>query len=258
MNAAEYKKLFEVEEEHWWYRTLHRLVLRVVASEYERSGSLMILDAGCGTGRICQLLSTYGTVLGCDSSDIALDFCRERGVGNVIKADLNTADLGNGTYDVITSLDVLYHADIISEDVVLKSFHAALRPGGILLINLPAFQFLMSSHDRAVHTRHRYRHRELAEMLKRNGFEVQVCTYRLCALFPFMAAFRLLRAYFDRDTPQDVISSDIKPLSPLLNRTLELCVALEGFLIGRLPLPFGLSLFAVARKPLPAPAGISQ
>lgn len=258
LNPIEYQRLFEAEDSHWWYRSLHRLVLGIVAAEFSRAGHLDMLDAGCGTGRLCQQLAPYGRVYGCDISDLALDFCRKRGVENVRRADLNNADLGREAYDVITSMDVLYHAAVTSEENILKSFYEALKPGGMLLINLPAFPFLMSSHDRAVHTRRRYRRSELMKMLKKSGFTIECCSYRLCAFFPFLAAYRLLRALLDRTTPKEDIPSDVRPVAPALNRLFELVTVLEGRVMKLLPLPFGLSVFAVARKPSHVPSGDAQ
>lgn len=247
MNPSEYQTLYALEESHWWYRALHRLILRHVSHEYDRLGSLDMLDAGCGTGRLCQLLAPYGTVLGLDVADIAIQLCHKRGLENVRKADLNTAELGREPYDVITSMDVLYHAAITDEDSILSGFYHALKPGGVLLINLPAFPFLMSSHDKAIHTRRRYRRPELTAMLKNAGFEIELCSYRLTTLFPLLASYRLVKAAFTRAT--GVGSSDVKPVNPALNYLLEAVNVLEDRLMSSIPLPFGLSLFAVARKP---------
>lgn len=245
--------MFEVEDNHWWYRALHQIIYKILHKEYMRIGRLKVFDSGCGTGRLCQLLAPLGEIQGCDISELALDFCRKRGVENVVRGDVNDFKLGTNTYDVITSMDVLCNDAVINENHILRAFCDALKPGGILLINLPAFPFLRSSNDRAVHTRHRYRRRELTNMLKEAGYEVEICSYRLCTLFPLIVVHRLIRAYLDRNIPLDKVISDVKPVPYVLNRLLELLVVLEGHVMPVIPLPFGLSVFAVARKPLLLP-----
>jgi SAM-dependent methyltransferase len=237
-----------MEERHWWYRSLHHLILQIVSKEYDRLGSLEILDAGCGTGRLCQLLDSYGTVLGLDISDLALNFCRKRGVKNVIQSDLNKADLGQERFDIITSMDVLYHAAVTNEVAILKTFHNSLKSGGMLLVNLPAFPLLMSGHDKAIHTRRRYRRPELINMLQNAGFEIEFCSYRLCSMFPFLALYRLINAGLNRNTLRENSTSDVKQTNPMLNYLLEQITEMEGRIMHFIPLPFGLSLFAIARK----------
>ena len=123
--------MYRVEDFHWWYRALHELILAAVSREYRSKGALAILDAGCGTGRLCQLLQPYGSVAGFDLSDEALSCCRERGVGNLFRADLNAFAVRPGSFDMITSIDTLYHQWIIDERAILKKFREALKPGGV-------------------------------------------------------------------------------------------------------------------------------
>ncbi len=247
MNPREYGVMYAAEEHHWWYRGLHDLVVRSVAAEHRHKGPLSILDAGCGTGRLCQLLAPYGTVSGCDVSDLALEFCRKRGLDHVFQADLNDAELGEERYDVITSLDVLYHTAVTDEARVLDSFRRALRPGGLLVLNLVAFEFLRSTHDIAVHTRRRYTRPALAEMLRRSGFTVESATYRHCLLFPPVAAYRLVRRALHRAAPEET-ASDVSLPAPLVNGLLWRLCLLENRIVQHCPLPFGTSVFAVARS----------
>lgn len=245
-----------LEASHWWYRGLHDLVTGIVSAEYERKGILSMLDAGCGTGRLCRLLTRYGRVTGCDLSEIALRLCRESGQTTVFKADLNSADLGCECFDVITCLDVLYHRAIEQEEAVLSSFFRALRPGGIVLLNLVAFESLKSSHDIAVHTRRRYRRHEVVQLLHQAGFSVRFCNYRLCLLFPLMAAYRRISRFLQQDLAPDQVLSDLRPPGALTNLILEQALRLENLIIGQVPLPFGLSVFAVAEKQASAEATI--
>jgi 2-polyprenyl-3-methyl-5-hydroxy-6-metoxy-1,4-benzoquinol methylase len=248
MNDIEYQSMFAVEDIHWWYVSLHELIISYVAAEY-RGKPLEILDAGCGTGRLCQLLGPYGTVTGIDASELALGFCRQRGLNNVYHADLNHVDLGEGRYDLITSIDVIYHRAIVDEGKVLTKFFTALKPGGMLIINLPAFEFLRSTHDIAVQTRRRYTRGELAALLARSGFAVEKSSYRIAFLFPPIALYRFIRRISPHAQNPEHVTSDVYPPSPLLNATLLAVSRLENAMQRMVSLPFGTSAFLIARRP---------
>lgn len=248
MNPEEYGRMYQAEESHWWYAGLHELILSHVEREAARlKRPLHILDAGCGTGRLCQLLASYGEVEGIDASREAIRYCRRRGVA-AMAGDLNRVELEQERYDLITSIDVLYHQGIRDDVEVLKSFRAALRPGGMLILNLVALEWLRSSHDVAVHTRERYDERTLRERLAAAGFGITLLSFRVCLLFPLVAGYRLLRGMLRGSAAGDAKASDLTLPPPLVNRALLNVIRMENRLLRRLRLPIGSSLFAVARK----------
>lgn len=248
MNPREYRQMFQVEDHHWWYVALHELILAFVAAEHQTVGPLEILDAGCGTGRLSQLLQTYGSVTGCDLADEALACCRQRGLTRLFQADLNCVQLPAASYDLITSIDTLYHLAIADEARVLARFHGALKPGGLLIINLVAHEFLRSSHDIAVHTRRRYTRPEVVALLEQAGFRVERATYRVGFLFPPVALYRLLKRWTLLATPGEAVASDVSAPHPLLNRLLLAVSRLENRLLRHVDLPVGTSVFTVARR----------
>ena len=249
MNAVEYERMFEAEDRHWWYRSVHEVVLSFIADERRLRGRLKILDAGCGTGRLCQLMSAMGSVEGCDASGQAISFCRRRGLNGVFQADLNAADIGNCRYDVITSIDVLCHRAIRHEGLLLNKFYGALKPGGLLILQSPAYEFLRSTHDAAVHTARRYTASRLARLLRDSGFLIDTVSYRNSLLLPPIACYRLARRLFPAPAaPQDE-SSDVAMPQGWLNTLLYGITAAERPLLRRFPLPFGTSVFACARRP---------
>lgn len=244
MEESEYQKMYEAEDSHWWYVGLHELILYFVNREKSSKGPLKILDAGCGTGRLCQLMKEFGDVSGCDISDIALELCANRNI-SAFRTDLNFTDLGTEKYDVITSIDVLYHKQIQDDSDILMKFLKALKPGGVLILNLPAYNLLKSRHDLAVHTRERCTKSALTEKLKEAGFAIEKATYRIGFLFPVIALYRLMQRRMDK--PVSDVSMPSKPVNQLLlglNR-------MENFFIEKVfTIPFGSSLFLVARKPV--------
>lgn len=250
MNQREYRQMYEVEDWHWWYVSLHELIAAFVAAEQREGTALQILDAGCGTGRLCQILLKYGNVSGCDISPEALACCRERSVNEVFRADLNTLELPAANYDIITSIDTLYHQAIVDDAAIIARFFDALKPGGILVLNLVAHEFLRSSHDIAVQTRKRYIRGEVVAMLDKAGFRVELATYRLGLLFPPIAIYRLLRRLLTAGRSPEEVRSDVTRLPGTVNGLLLRLARWENRIIPRCPIPLGTSVFVVARRPV--------
>ncbi|TAN40303.1 MAG: methyltransferase domain-containing protein, partial [Nitrospirae bacterium] len=165
-----------------------------------------------------------------------------------VRADLNSLDLGEERFDVITSMDVLYHKQITDDSAVLRMFYRALRGDGLLIIQVPAYNWLKSSHDLAVHTARRYTRTGLASLLQSAGFQVEHMTHRVTALFPAVALYRLARKLLISTGDENTTGSDVVMPPPLLNNLLRRFHLAENRLAQRYVLPFGLSLFATARK----------
>ncbi len=250
MNPREYGQMFAVEDFHWWYVALHELILAAIPTRTAKGEALQILDAGCGTGRLCQLLQDHGAVSGCDISAQALELCRKRGLKGLFQADLNTVSLHSAHYDVITSIDTLYHLAITDDKAVLKKFLNALKPGGVLILNLVAHEFLRSTHDLAVHTRKRYTRREVVALLESCGFKVRVASYRISFLFGPIAAFRLVKKTLNFASDPHSVTSDVTSPQPLVNRLLLWAARQENRLVLKSAVPFGTSVFAVAERPV--------
>lgn len=248
MNAREYELMYQAEESHWWYRSLHELILHFVAAEHARRGPMQIFDAGCGTGRLCQLMQPYGIVSGCDLSPEAIALAGQRGLTAISVQDLNHLQLEPNRYDLITCIDVLYHRWITDDIAVMTALRAALKPGGMLITNLVAWPFLYSDHDVAVYTRERYTLPLLQQRLQVAGFAIDRLTYRVGLLFPPIAAYRLLSRRPDRKIKDAEVASDVHLPPPWLNRLLLTLMRLENRLLMHNSLPCGTSLFAVARR----------
>lgn len=249
MNLREYRQMYDVEDFHWWYVALHELIISAIESRQGKSGKFTILDAGCGTGRLCQLLEGYGSVTGCDMSPEALELCRKRGLKGLFQADLNSLSLRTSHFDVITSIDTLYHLAIRDELNVLRKFYAALKPGGVLVLNLVAHEFLRSTHDIAVHTRKRYTRKEVVELLETCGFRVIISSYRIGFLFLPIAALRFFKKRLNFSRNPQSVPSDLTSPHPLINRLLLWAARQENRLVLKSSIPFGTSVFVVAERP---------
>jgi SAM-dependent methyltransferase len=248
METPEYQRMREAEEQHWWYAGLHDLVIRWTQREAARlPHPLDILDAGCGTGRLAQLLQPFGNVAACDRHPLALAATTRRGVQRVFPCDLMTAALEAETYDVITCMDVLYHRAVTATSTVLQNLQRALKPGGLLLVQVPAFECLRGAHDVAVHTRRRFRRRELAHLLHSAGLQLEFSSYRLPLCFVPALLWRQASRHRLAREPD---GSDIaRPCPAGLNHWLLRLLQRENrLLLAGWRLPFGTSLFASARK----------
>jgi SAM-dependent methyltransferase len=251
MNPIEYTRMYAAEDRHWWYVGLHELILTTIQQESRSlARPLVIFDAGCGTGRLVQLMGLFGhRVEGCDASEEALRLCRLRGIETMTMADLNASELESGRYDVITSIDVLYHKNITDDSAVMRRLLNGLKPGGILILNLVAHEFLRSTHDIAVHTRERYTRKGLCKRLVAAGFGIEFATYRVSLLFPFIAVFRLLSRFtVCREAVPGEVASDVSMPHRMINALLLKTMRLENIFLGWAVLPFGSSVFVVARK----------
>jgi SAM-dependent methyltransferase len=211
MEKNQYEIMYNKESSFWWYCGLHELVkfyVKQYFSETSAKTKLTIFDAGCGTGKMIERLNGYGHISGVDNSEEALRFCKKRGFDNIYQADLNSWNGKRNSFDIIYSLDVLCHKSIIDENKIVSEFRNALKDKGLLILNLPAFNFLFREHDKAVHTRKRYTVREVSTMLRFNGFKIVYSTYRLPPLFLIL----LMKKAMDKFSKETTPSSDSKKI----------------------------------------------
>lgn len=246
MNVAEYQRMYEAEERQWWYAGMRALSLallaRPLAQRAQAGGPLRILDAGCGTGNNLRHLARFGRAFGVDLSEEALAFCRTRGVA-AARAALLALPFADARFDCVTSLDVIYHRWVTDDAAAVREMARVLRPGGLLLLRVPALRMLWGAHDEAVHSRHRYRRVEVRRLLEGAGLDVLRATYANTVLFPLVAARRGL----DRLTGRH--GSDVGFLPGPLEWAFRNILRAEARVVSRVSLPVGTSVFALARKP---------
>lgn len=244
MLPHEYDVMFEIEEDYWWYRGLRVLLDELTARYVAADGSSRILDAGCGTGKNLQTLLRHSAAWGVDISSEAIELTRRRGVpaDRALVASLLELPFPDRFFDVAFSFDVI--CNIQNDVAAFEEIHRALKPGGRLITQLPAYRFLWSAHDVAVGHKHRYRAGDLRAKIAAAGFEVEALTYLNMTLFPLIALMRLAR----RPGPEGHARSDLTPLPGPLNAVLSALFTAEMRAAPRLRLPYGISLLAVARK----------
>ncbi|MFN0070888.1 MAG: class I SAM-dependent methyltransferase [Chloroflexota bacterium] len=242
MDLEQYEVMFQQEEQHWWYRGMRQITGALLDRWYRGPRPAEILDAGCGTGGMVQWLRDYGNVTGVDLAEAALSRAHSRGITTLARGSVDALPFQSGCFDLVTSFDVLYHLDVKSDEQALTEIFRVLRPGGMLLIRVPAHDWLRGRHDVSVHTRHRYGHNELSQKLRRAGFKLRHVTYANSLLFPLAPIKRLLER-----TDQEGVPDLWRPPEPI-NTVLAAILGAEGWAAASVTIPVGLSIVAVARR----------
>jgi SAM-dependent methyltransferase len=244
VRETEYHAMFQLEDNYWWFEGSMRFILCTLSDIQVRETS-RILDAGCGTGGLLWRLA-HRKAWGVEIASEGIRFCRQRGLDNVLQASVTELPFQANSFDVVLSIDVLVHQWVPDDVGALREIHRVLVPGGFILLQVAAYRALWSAHDVATLTRHRYTRDELAEKVKRAGFDVVRITYRNTLLSPLAILVKLLR----RAGADTATRSDLVVLPRLVNRGLFLLLAFENYVARRVSLPFGVSIFCIAQKPL--------
>jgi SAM-dependent methyltransferase len=244
VERSEYERLAAVEDGMWWFRGLHANLIAALARAGAAPGR--ILDAGCGTGGLLARLAAAfprSSIVGIDIDEGAAAAARAKSGSPVCRGSVDRLPFADGAFDAIVSADVLCHRGVDAERA-LAGFRRCLKPGGLLVLNLPAYRWLYSAHDVAVDNARRFGRGELAELLAVAGFERVATRFWNSFLFPLMVVRRKL---WRRGTAG---ASDVALRSPPLERALGWVMALESRLVSAgIPLPFGGSILASAVKP---------
>lgn len=242
METALYSEMAKVEGEHWWFRGRRAVILDVLRRHARPGG--VLLDVGLGTGFNAALFKKMGfAVEGIESAPEAVAIARRLAPDvRIVEPIFPSATLPPEKYSVIAMLDVLEHLENDAE--ALRCVARVLKPGGVVLITVPAFMFLWTRHDELAHHYRRYRRGELTAKLRAAGLEPQLLSYYNFFLFPAVVFVRLVTKALGKQKE----GSDFDATPGFLNAPLAWLFGFERFLLRFASLPFGVSLIAVARK----------
>jgi ubiquinone/menaquinone biosynthesis C-methylase UbiE len=229
--------LDRIEQDHWWFVALRELIVETVSARVP-AGS-RVLDVGCSTGHVIAGIPSEYERTGADISAGAIELARAtRPEIRFVEAPVEDLPFEDGSFDCVLALDVLSARGVDDEGLALREIGRVLRPEGVLVVQVAAYEWLRSAYDDSAGTARRHTRRSVQELLRSEGFLIEHLTYRITALFPLAAARRLLT--------RSGGANDLSVPNPTLNRLLTGATRFENRFVRRHRLPFGLSVFAVA------------
>ena len=238
MDRIIFDRMAALDQTHWWYVARRDILSDVIARVIKPPKDARILEIGCGTGHNFPVLTRFGHVDGLEVDDAARAIASERlgaAVGSARLPEL--PGIADASYDLIALLDVLEHIE--GDLAALTSIKAKLRPGGRILVTVPANEWMWSAHDTVHHHYRRYNRATLNAVIAAAGLRVDMMSHFNSLLFPLAAAVRIAGKVTGRAE-----ADDAQPPA-LLNALFKGIFALERHLVGRVPLPAGISLVAV-------------
>lgn len=242
MEAQVFERMAELDTTHWWFVARRKILAEVIRREVRPPRDARILEVGCGTGHNLEMLSRFGEVEATELDDKARAIASRRLGRDIHSAALPDLSMfPDDHFDLVALLDVLEH--VADDRAALSSIRAKLKPGGKLLVAVPANPWMWSAHDVAHHHHRRYRKSQLAAVAREAGYAIDLLSPFNSLLFPLIAAARAAGKVSGRESADDSL-----PPKPL-NAALRAIFGLESALVGRVPLPAGVSLVTVLRRP---------
>ena len=239
MEREVYEAMAEHDERHWWYRARRQVVAELIRRKVPLPKVAKPLEIGCGTGHNLPMLGEFGQVEALEVDPIARGMAEKRLGRTVLSSPLPALEgVPDDTYDMVAALDVVEH--IPDDKAALEGISRVLKPGGKLLMTVPAHQWMWSAHDVVNHHQRRYSKRDFKRLVNESPLKLESIGYLNSLLFPLAMAQRLASKLTGKE------DANLAPPAEPINQVLERVFALERRVIGRIPLPPGLSLFAVA------------
>jgi SAM-dependent methyltransferase len=239
MERQTFDRMAEFDELHWWYVSRRKIVSDLISRKLRLPPNARILEIGCGTGHNLKMLSQFGEVDGLEVDSEARQLA-ERRLGRPIAACPLPAmeDVPSRAYDLVAALDVIEHIE--DDEASIAAIAKRLRPDGKLLITVPAHQWMWSAHDLMGNHKRRYSKRRLKALIQNSSLRLDSIGYFNSLLFPLAIAARLVGKLTGHE------DSDDKLPPRYVNAILRKIFAAERYAVGRVPMPPGLSLFAIA------------
>ncbi|MBT3368618.1 MAG: class I SAM-dependent methyltransferase [Nitrospina sp.] len=247
MEEYEYEIMYGLENTYWWFKGKQFLLEMLLNDHLDDDRSNRALDIGAGTGATLELLRKYGAAYGVEFSKVALRMLKQKGLNSIVRSDAEESiPFKDDTFSAVTCLDVLEHLE--NDSGLLAEMVRVCKPGGIILVTVPAMPFLWSRHDEALHHKRRYKKTQLLNRIAPLNCTVTRSTYYNAFLFLPIAAVRMFK-FFVRAGGGKAESDFFMPLPEWLNSALYFLFATELKCLRIVGIPFGLSILAVIQKP---------
>jgi SAM-dependent methyltransferase len=239
MERAVYDAMAELDQRHWWYRARREVIAALIRRRACPPAGARLLEIGCGTGHNLAMLGEFGSVDALELDEEARNVAEKRLGRPVMSSPLPELDgVPEAHYDLVGAFDVVEHID--DDEAALGSISRCIKSGGRLVLTVPAHQWMWSAHDVANHHQRRYSKKHLKQLIDRSPLRLEAIGYFNSLLFPVAVVERLASKLTGKE------DADLSLPPAPINHALERVFAAERRLIGRVPLPPGLSLFAVA------------
>lgn len=242
MERTVFNRLDQLEGQHWWFAARRKILKNVISQFAPKKSDLRLMEAGCGTGGNLQMLSSFGKLEAFELDDEARDIAKSKLPMDIKSGMLpDQVPYQDGSFDVVVAFDVIEHVEKDVES--LAKLGQQLAPGGRLVMTVPAMPWLWSKHDETHHHYRRYTSASLNEALLKAGLKPLRISYFNTLLFPMIAGLRLVRKVFGITETAD----DAMP-SAAVNGVLKSIFGFESNWVGKVSVPVGVSLLAVAQR----------
>ena len=241
MEQSEYKEMENVEKNHFWF-VAKRKFLQMILDKYVIQKNIRVLDVGCGTGAVLDLLKDRGFMVeGVDNNEEALKYCRNKNL-NVTLGSAEKMSYPDETFDLVVALDVLEH--LPEPGLATQEIYRVLKKGGVFIATVPAHQWLWSYHDVALHHYKRYSKKDF-QLLLASQFNVLLVTWvHLCILLPTILIRKIYKIFNKKTEGSDV--GEISFFVNVAGRIFYWPELLAFEIFGKLPA--GLSLLSIVEK----------
>ena len=240
------KEIFKNEESHWWFVGTRNIVFSQIDRYFNKNKGLKILDVGCGTGIVIKRLEKYGDTFGIDISNKAIEFCKKRNIKNILKANAIKIPFSNDNFNLVVSLDVLEH--IKHDNNSISEIYRVLKKDGIALLTVPAFNFLWSNHDEALHHFRRYSIKEIKNKILKYDFDLIKISYYNFFFFLPILIFRILKKIYNKKGKEKKRKTDVINTPRIVNKLFTFILNVEAKILNKLNLPFGVSILVIIKK----------
>lgn len=239
MDRSEYLNIYNNEESHFFYTSLHLLIINLINKYYKKKKGV-VLDIGSGTGGLIKKMKYLGNVQGVDSSQTAIKLAKIKNI-EIRFSSIERLNKKSRSCDLVTCIDVIYHKSIKNDLIALKEIFRVLKRNGLTIIRVPAFEILRSNHDIQVHTARRYTPKDLKQKLETVGFKILYIS-PINFVLGIISLFKICLGL-------DKAGSAIIALPNWLNRIFEIEINIENWFVNMgFKFPFGQGLIIVAVK----------